>query len=96
MRNMLLLCIAVLLVGCQTVPVTSSFPEAPATLMRPCEDLSTIEQNEVKFSVFLKVVTSNYKKSHNCADKVVGWQDWYLEQKKIYEKAQSKANSVVK
>lgn len=85
MRNILLLSIIFLLAGCQLVPVKPTFPNVPEKLMKPCEKLDTIPVDEVKFSAFLKVVTGNYKKAHNCSDQVDAWQQWYQEQKKIFE-----------
>ncbi len=85
MRYMLLLS-ALFLVGCQTVvPVTQTFPEAPEILLRPCMELDMIPEDTVKFSEFLKTVTSNYKKYHSCSDKVLIWQEWYREQKSKFE-----------
>lgn len=100
MRNILLLCAASLLVGCQTVPVTASFPEAPEALMRPCAALDVYEMdpntNEVLPSELLKVIVGNYRKAHKCASEVKAWQDWYTKQKKIFDESQGKASSASK
>lgn len=95
-KNILLLFTLLLLAGCAAVPVQSSFPDAPEALMRPCEKLDTIPADEVKFSAFLKVVTKNYKKAHNCSDEVAAWQEWYQDQKKIFEEAQKKSTTLIK
>lgn len=84
MKYILLFCVAVLLTGCATpVPVKQKFPEVPATLMEKCVPLEKIEGDTIMFSDFLKVVTRNYTKYHNCAKMIEAWQLWYTEQKKI-------------
>jgi hypothetical protein len=35
----------------------------------------------------LKVVIQNYATYYQCAEKTQGWQDWYTEQKKVFEGA---------
>lgn len=75
-----------LLVGCTTVPVKAKFPDVPPILMEKCPQLSTIDQDTVPLSQFLKTVTDNYTKYHECAKITEAWQQWHAEQKKIYEK----------
>jgi hypothetical protein len=72
--------------GCSTtVPVKQKFPEVPSALMEKCEPLETIDQPSIVFSEFLKTVTKNYTKNHQCAKIVETWQDWYNKQKEIFE-----------
>ena len=62
-----------LISGCTTtVPVTRAFPDAPKTLMVPCEPLNTLSDT-VTLSEFSSVVTNNYKKHHICSIIVDGW-----------------------
>ncbi len=78
---------SLLLAGCATtVPVTVSFPEAPATLQEKCEDLKEVDQ-DATISEFTTVVVKNYVLYHECSRKVEGWQEWYTKQKAIFEKA---------
>lgn len=81
--------IALLLAGCSTttVPVKPSFPKAAPELMKKCEDLKKIEGDKVAITEMLKVVVHNYSLYYECSTKVDGWQEWYNEQKKIYESA---------
>jgi hypothetical protein len=86
MKNILLLCVIGLLSGCATVqpvPVKQKFPEAPNILLEKCPPLDKIESETILFSEFLKVVTNNYTKYHNCAKMIEAWQQWYVEQKDI-------------
>jgi hypothetical protein len=81
-----LLTFILFLTGCSTVlPVTQKFPEAPEILMEKCPQLETIEKSEIVLSEFLKVVTRNYGKYHNCSNQIESWQKWYKEQQQIFE-----------
>ena len=80
------LLIALLLAGCSTtVPVTVKFPNATPELMKKCEDLKKIEGDKVSIADMLKVVVYNYSLYYECSTKVDGWQEWYNEQKKIFD-----------
>lgn len=75
-----------LLVGCSTVvPVTPKFPDAVSSLNEKCEDLRKIEGDKVTITDMLKTVVENYSLYYQCSAKVDGWQEWYVQQKKIYE-----------
>ncbi len=80
------LILVTLLSACSTpVPVTQKFPEVPKALVERCESLKKIEGDRVAITEMLKVVVQNYGMYYECAAKVDGWNDWYLEQKRIYE-----------
>lgn len=83
------LLIALLLTGCTTttVPVKPTFPNPTPELMKKCEDLRKIEGDKVAITEMLKVVVHNYSLYYECSTKVDGWQEWYTEQKKIYDNA---------
>ena len=79
------LLIILLLAGCTTVvPVKQKFPNATPELMKKCESLKKIEGDKVAITEMLKVIVYNYSLYHECSTKVDGWQDWYNEQKKIF------------
>jgi hypothetical protein len=81
------LLIILLLAGCSTtvVPVKQKFPNATPELMKKCESLKKIEGDKVAITDMLKVIVHNYSLYHECSTKVDGWQDWYNEQKKIFD-----------
>ena len=82
----LALIIVALLVGCSTaVPIKPAFPEIPPVLKEKCENLKKIDGDKVAITEMLKVVIHNYTLYYECSTKVEGWQEWYNEQKKIYE-----------
>jgi hypothetical protein len=58
-------------------------------LRKECEKLMILEQG-AKLSDVAKSVTENYTRYHECARLVKGWNEWYDEQKKIYEQAGKK------
>jgi hypothetical protein len=80
------LILVVFLVGCSTsVPVKQKFPDVPKSLVEKCESLKKVEGDRVAITEMLKVVVQNYGMYYECAAKVDGWNDWYLEQRRIYE-----------
>jgi hypothetical protein len=81
----IILSLAVFLSACSTAPVKQKFPEVPKALVERCESLKKIEGDKVAITEMLKVVVQNYGMYYECAAKVDGWNDWYLEQKRIYE-----------
>ena len=82
----IILSLAVFLSACSTpVPVKQKFPDVPKALIERCESLKKIEGDRVAITEMLKVVVQNYGMYYECAAKVDGWNDWYLEQKRIYE-----------
>ena len=81
----IVLSLALVLTACSTAPVKQKFPEVPKALVERCESLKKIEGDSVAITEMLKVVVQNYSMYYECAAKVDGWNDWYLEQKRIYE-----------
>ena len=80
--------LALFLTACSTtVPVKQKFPDAPPALMEKCQQLKTVAEDKGTLREFLKTVIENYSLHYQCADKVQGWQDWYQEQKRIFEGA---------
>lgn len=77
---------SIVLVGCSTtVPVKRTFPEVPEALLKECSALNTINKPEVKLSELMDTVAKNYGKYHECAAVNEAWQDWYREQKKVFD-----------
>jgi hypothetical protein len=72
------------LTGCVATPVARNFPDAPASLTTACEQLTTAPITD-KLSVIISNVTTNYGKYHECSYKVDAWNNWYTEQKKIFD-----------
>lgn len=89
MKLLPLLILSLLLSSCamfkKPVPVERHFPDAPKTLQEKCNALKMIEGDKVSITDMLKVVVENYRMYYECSTKVEGWQEWYTEQKKIFD-----------
>lgn len=84
-KIILLSLLSLALVGCSTtVPVKRTFPNVPEALLKECGSLNTINKPEVKLSELMDTVTKNYGKYHECAAVNEAWQEWYQEQKKVF------------
>ncbi len=84
--KLLAVILAVTLVGCSTVvPVKPKFPDPVKELTEQCKALQKVEGDKVAITDMLKVIISNYALYYECSAKVDGWNEWYNEQKKIYE-----------
>ena len=82
----IILGLALVLAACSTpVPVSQRFPDVPKALVERRDSLRKIEGDKVAITEMLKVVVQNYGMYYECAAKVDGWNDWYTEQKRIYE-----------
>ena len=78
--------IALVLAGCSTVvPVKPKFPEPVKELTEKCQALQKVDGDRVAITEMLKVIINNYSLYYECSAKVDGWNEWYIEQKKIYE-----------
>ena len=90
MRSILLLAVSCfLLAGCAhkiAIPVTVPFPTTPPELRQECEALSQLAAN-AKLSDLMITVTENYIKYHECKTKNQAWNDWYTQQKEIFDAA---------
>ena len=81
-----LLILTLLLAGCSTaVPVKRNFPEVPEELKTTCPELKEVADGTTKLSDVLIVVTDNYAEYKGCQIKVDLWNEWYKEQKKIFD-----------
>ncbi len=75
-----------LLAGCSTTaPVVMKFPSVPAELNAPCPELEQTPPETKQLSRTLEIVVRNYSKYHECKTKTDAWQEWYRDQKKIFE-----------
>ena len=88
MKKLIIILSAVVISGCTLfVPVKPpKFPEVPESLKQRCEKLKTVEGDKVSITDMLKVVVENYGLHYECSIKVDGWNEWYIEQKKIMDK----------
>jgi hypothetical protein len=72
--------------ACSTVvPIKQDWPAVPAELLIPPVKLKTIDKPNAKASDLLSTVNENYGLYHELAAKLIGWQQWYQQQKQIQE-----------
>lgn len=80
-----LLLSTLLLTGCQVVPVTQHWPEAPGLQsMQACGQLKLLP-SETTLSEVAQVVNHNYAEYWQCVTKLEAWQDWYRKHEIIYK-----------
>jgi hypothetical protein len=83
--RVLLTLLVLTLTGCSTVvPVVAKFPEVPKELTSPCPKLKPAAEKP-ELSELTKTIITNYSEYHLCANRVDGWNEWYTEQKKLFE-----------
>lgn len=89
MNKVAALLVVLFLSGCsifqKPVPVKRTFPEVPQELTKMCMELMQIESNKTSITDMLKVVVHNYSLYYECSNRVEGWNDWYKEQKNIFD-----------
>lgn len=95
MNKLSLLIVVLLLSGCslfkQSVPIVPKFPDAVPELLKKCEELRKVDiHDKVAITDLLKVIVNNYTLYYECSTRVEGWQDWYNEQKKLFENIKTK------
>ena len=86
MKYLILICVLFISACSTVVPVKQEFPVAPQVLLERCPDLLTVDDGKNSLREMLKVVIQNYATYYQCAEKTHGWQDWYAEQKRIFNK----------
>ena len=77
-----------MLSGClaTTKPIVMpDFPQAPADLLTPAEELQPLPDDKNNLSDLLENSTNNYAKYYSLKEKYQAWQQWYDSQKKIWE-----------
>jgi len=79
-----LLILPFLLAGCLATPVKRNFPEVPAELKVACPDLQKVK-DDAKLSDVISTVSTNYTQYHECRAKVDAWNEWYSNQKEIFD-----------
>jgi len=93
MRLTIVLLTTLILGGCgfmKPVLIMPEFPQPVKELTEKCRELQMIEGDTVAITDMLKIVVNNYTLYHQCSLKVDGWNDWYVEQKQIYDEVKNK------
>jgi len=87
MRLLAALVAPLVLTGCfaTATPVKRSFPQAPAYLMQPADTLRPLDKNTQDLDALILNANENYESYRELDIRLQGWQQWYQEQKKIFE-----------
>lgn len=86
MKKLLIALCVIGLTSCVTVPVTQNFPKASDTLMAAPPALKEIPAGS-SASVVFDTVIENYGTYNQISEQLRGWQQWYVDQKKIFDSA---------
>jgi hypothetical protein len=65
MKKLALLITAMILTGCQSVPVVPKWPDVPKEFLDACPDLKTVDPSNEKLSAILDNVADNYKQYYD-------------------------------
>lgn len=89
MKRLIIAVMLVSLFGCASnkATVKINWPDAPAELMAPSEDLVPLETDQILLSDLLDNANTNYTKYYILKDKYDTWQQWYNQHKQIYQDA---------
>ena len=74
--------------GEKVVPVTVKWPEAPPSLMKEPADLIPVTATKPQLSDILENANQNYSQYRVLQRQIKDWQDWYAQQKSIFESVQ--------
>ena len=86
MRIVVLALTMIMLAGCATpVAVKRTFPEAPASLMEPADKLTPLPPGKTELSDIIENANTNAGKYYQLREKFRAWQEWYKEQKQIFD-----------
>jgi hypothetical protein len=87
--KVIILSLVLFLSGCalfqKPVPIAPQWPDVPFQLTRKCDELKSLAGEKISITDMMKVIVENYALHYQCSTKVEGWQEWYEEQRKIYE-----------
>jgi hypothetical protein len=87
MRSLLMVSCSLLLSGCfaTATPVKRSFPAVPDDFMQPPAELVTLDKNTQDLDALIINANENYTLYRELGIRLQGWQEWYREQKRIFE-----------
>jgi hypothetical protein len=84
---LIIVLVLLLLTGCAStpVPVKRTFPAVPQELTVLCPDLKSTAPDTTKLTDVMAVVVDNYALYHECSGKVELWNEWYRQQREIFD-----------
>ena len=90
MKRILTIALLISLVGCATkiAPVNLKWPDAPAELLVPAEELTPLTADQTRLSDLIDNANTNFSKYYILKYRYDAWQSWYNIHKQIYQGAQ--------
>jgi hypothetical protein len=90
MKRLIIAILFISLTSCAThhAPIALKWPDAPAELMEPSEDLITLNPDQTQLSDLIDNANTNYEKYYTLRERYDTWQQWYNQHKQIYQGAQ--------
>ena len=90
MKRLIIALMLVSLVGCATkiAPVNLKWPDAPAELLAPAEELTPLTADQTRLSDLIDNANTNFSKYYILKDRYNAWQSWYNSHKQIYQGTQ--------
>jgi len=90
MKHAIIVLMLASLVGCasKVAPVALKWPDAPAELMEPPEQLVPLDANQTRLSDLIDNANTNFSKYYTLKDRYEAWQNWYNTHRQIYQGAQ--------
>ena len=90
MKCILTIALLISLAGCATkiAPVNLKWPDAPAELLVPAEELTPLTADQTRLSDLIDNANTNFSKYYILKDRYDAWQSWYNSHKQIYQGAQ--------
>ena len=90
MKHVIVALTFVVLSGCATkiAPVNLKWPDAPAELLVPAEELTPLTAGQTRLSDLIDNANANFSKYYILKDRYDAWQSWYNSHKQIYQGAQ--------
>jgi hypothetical protein len=86
MRKLAIVFLLAALTGCSTTaPVVMQFPAAPLTLMEPADKLTPLTKEKPELSDLIENANENAGKYYQLREKYRAWQEWYTQQKQIFD-----------
>jgi hypothetical protein len=85
-KRLMLSAVCLTLLGCSTtVPLTRKFPQVPQVLMEPAPNLKQLPDNKKTLTDLLENANENYGIYFDVLERYKSWQEWYIQQKQIFE-----------
>jgi hypothetical protein len=90
MKHLIIVLMLVGITGCATkvAPVSLKWPDAPAELMEPADDLTTLKPEQTRLSDLIDNANTNFSRYYILKDRYEAWQQWYNTHRQIYQGAQ--------